>query len=106
VLFLPSAYESLSLSVLEAWQAGIPVLVNGKAAVLEGHCDRSGGGLAYQSREEFEQALSCMMESRSRRAQMGLLGRRYVDQTCSWTAVERQYHRALDLVGSESILHK
>lgn len=98
VLFLPSPYESLSLSVLEAWQAGIPALVNGGATVLAGQCERSGGGVIYRSQQEFVQALHALMESRARRVYLGLLGRRYVRRTCSWPIVEGRYLETLEEV--------
>ncbi len=38
VLIMPSAFESLSVIVLEAWAMGRPVLVNAACKVLEGQC--------------------------------------------------------------------
>ena len=44
VMVNPSAYESFSLVLLEAWTLGIPVLVNASCAATMEHCRASGGG--------------------------------------------------------------
>ncbi len=53
VLVLPSKYESLSLSVLEAMYLGVPVIVNGTSKVLDAHCRKSGAGFIYHDAHEF-----------------------------------------------------
>lgn len=53
-LIMPSAFESLSIVVLEALGLGIPVICNGKCDVLKGHCKRSGAGIAYEDYRQFE----------------------------------------------------
>lgn len=54
-LWLPSEFESLSISVLEAMAMSRPVLVNGKCEVLKGHCVKSNGGFSY---DNFSQAVN------------------------------------------------
>lgn len=57
-LIMPSAFESLSIVVLEALGLGIPVICNGKCDVLKGHCKRSGAGIAYEDYRQFEAAIN------------------------------------------------
>ena len=45
----PSALESFSLVVLEAWVDRVPVVVNGACGPTREHCERSGGGLWFTS---------------------------------------------------------
>ncbi len=49
VMVTPSAYESFSLVLLEAWSLDVPVLVNASCAATMEHCRRSGGGLWFES---------------------------------------------------------
>ena len=53
----PSALESFSLVVVEAWVDRVPVLVNGACGPTREHCERSGGGLWFTSYPEFEAVL-------------------------------------------------
>jgi glycosyltransferase involved in cell wall biosynthesis len=53
----PSPYESFSRSIMEAWLVGTPVIATADSAVVAWHCQRSGGGLVYHDRYEFEQCL-------------------------------------------------
>ena len=45
----PSALESFSLVVLEAWVERVPVVVNATCDPTREHCERSGGGLWFGS---------------------------------------------------------
>lgn len=97
LLVLPSALESLSISVLEAWALGRPVLVNAACRVLEGQCLRSNGGLFYRGYAEFAPALRLMLERADLRAGMGQSGQAYVRREYDWDVVER---RTEDLLAS------
>ncbi len=88
LLLLPSALESLSLSVLEAWALGRPVLVNAECRVLEGQCRRSNAGLFYRGYAEFAPALRLLLEDAGLRAGLGENGRDYVRREYDWELVE------------------
>ncbi len=96
LLVMPSAYESLSLAVLEAWAVGKAVLVNAHAAALVGQCKRSGGGLWYSNYEEFEAALTVMNEEV--RKKLGRQGMDFINDTCRWETVEGAYRSLLNPV--------
>lgn len=86
-LILPSRYESLSISVLEALALGVPVIVNGHCAVLKGHCDKSGAGLCYIDEEGFGRAVNELVTDEDKRALMGTKGIQYVHNNYNWTNV-------------------
>ena len=67
----PSALESFSLVVLEAWVDRVPVLVNGTCGPTREHCERSGGGLWFTSYPEFEAALDRLVGDPALRATLG-----------------------------------
>ncbi len=87
-LLMPSAFESLSVIVLEAWAMGRPVLVNAACRVLEGQCVRSGGGLFYRGYSEFACALRLLCEDAVLRGRLGGAGRSYVMREYDWSVVE------------------
>lgn len=86
-----SAYESMSVSTLEAWSLGIPVLVNGKAEVLKAHCERSNGGFYYQSQTEFINMLGRLRKDPDLRHQLGQCGQAYVDGNYEWRKITEKY---------------
>lgn len=91
LLVNPSEYESLSLVILEAWQLGIPVLVNGRSDVLAEHCLASNGGLYYTSYDEFVFCLELLLSQQELRNTLGQQGKRYVETRYTWDTVEKTY---------------
>ena len=67
----PSALESFSLVVIEAWVDRVPVLVNGACGPTREHCERSGGGLWFTSYPEFEAVLDRLVSDPPLRATLG-----------------------------------
>ena len=72
----PSPYESLSIVLLEAWNHGVPALVNARCKVLHGQVRRANGGLYYRTFNEFREALDYLRAprrgTRARSARRGL----------------------------------
>ncbi|HVT42260.1 MAG TPA: glycosyltransferase family 4 protein, partial [Acidimicrobiales bacterium] len=87
----PSALESFSLVVIEAWVERVPVLVNGACGPTREHCERSGGGLWFRSYPEFEAVLERLVSDEALRAELGTRGRAYVDGHFRWPVLVRRY---------------
>lgn len=83
----PSAYESLSLVVLETWLQERPVLVNAACNVLVGQCRRSQGGLWYDNYDQFEAMLHWLQSHQEEADCMGKQGRNYLESTYSWDTI-------------------
>lgn len=91
VVVNPSEYESLSIMLLEAWQAGVPVIANGRSDVLAEHCLTSNGGLYYTNYEEFALGLDLLLANPALRETLGRQGKQYVAERYSWDVVEKTY---------------
>ena len=94
----PSALESFSLVVLEAWVDRVPVVVNGTCGPTREHCERSGGGLWFTSFPEFEAVIDRLVHDDLLRATLGQRGRAYVDRFYEWPVLIERYVRFLDTV--------
>ena len=94
-LVIPSRNESLSITALEAWAYGKPVIVSASSPVLAGQVKRSGGGVVYSCFEEFVQA------TEKADPEMGKKGKEFVRNNYSWDAVMKQWSRILEGVASE-----
>ena len=86
-LVVPSWYESLSIVLLEAWNHGIPALVNGRCKVLAGQVRRANGGLYYMFPAEFDEAADFLLNRPAERDAMGRQGLAYVDREYRWPTV-------------------
>jgi glycosyltransferase involved in cell wall biosynthesis len=87
----PSALESFSLVVLEAWVESVPVVVNATCDPTREHCERSGGGMWFGTYREFEAVLDRLLGDPELRATLGARGRAYVDQHYQWPVLIRRY---------------
>ena len=97
-LILPSKYESLSISVLEAMELRRAVLVNGICDVLKGHCTKSNGGLYYTNYFEFEGCLRHLKEHPDIWKQMGENGYQYVNTYFKWDIIMEKFDRIIAYV--------
>jgi glycosyltransferase involved in cell wall biosynthesis len=97
-LVVPSPYESLSIALLEGWNHGVPALVNGDCAVLQGQVRRANGGLYYRSSKEFSAGLEWLLSHGAERQAMGAQGRAYVDREYRWPVVVERVEALLQEV--------
>jgi len=98
VAISPSALESFSLVVVEAWVDRVPVLVNGACGPTREHAERSGGGLWFTSYPEFEAVLERLLSDAPLRASLGAHGRAYVDRHFDWPVLIARYAEFLTTV--------
>lgn len=101
-LILPSKFESLSISVLEAMTLSVPVIVNGICDVLKGHCVKSNGGLYYKNYFEFEGCINYMMEHPEEYAIMCKNARKYVEDYFQWDDIMKKFDKVIEMVGKKS----
>ena len=101
-LILPSKFESLSISVLEAMTLSVPVIVNGICDVLKGHCVKSNGGLYYKNYFEFEGCINYMMEHPEEHAIMCKNARKYVEDYFQWDDIMKKFDSIIERVGKAS----
>jgi len=86
-LIMPSPYESLSMVLLEAWNHGLPALVNARCKVLRGQVRRADGGLYYGNAVEFMAGLDYLLDHPDQARHLGRQGRAYVEREYRWPIV-------------------
>ncbi len=91
IFVMPSRYESFSIATMEAWLAKKPVLVNAKSEVLKGHCEKSNGGLYYETYDEFTACINLLVSNIDLQKQLGDNGYNYVKQNYGWNNVINNY---------------
>lgn len=94
-LVSPSPWESFSLVVVEAWTAGIPVVVNGRCRPTREHCEQSGGGLWFDGYGQFEAIVDRLQADPELRRSLAGAGARYVEANYRWPAVLDRYEGLL-----------
>jgi glycosyltransferase involved in cell wall biosynthesis len=92
----PSAYESFSITLMDAWEAGRPVLVNARCDVTREHCVRSGGGLWFGDYATFEVVLDRLLADADLRTTLGAAGKAYVDDHYRWPNLVQRYRGFLE----------
>lgn len=91
----PSSLESLSITTLESFSQRTPVLVNRQSAVLDEHVQLSGGGLSYESVNEFVDQFRRIYRKPSFRKQLGERGYEYLIKNFSWDVVMDKIKKGL-----------
>ncbi len=97
-LVLPSRFESLSISVLEAMSLHVPVIVNGACEVLKGHCTKSNAGLYYQNYFEFEGIVDYLFSHPQEYALMRENARTYIERYYAWDGIMKQFRAVIEEV--------
>ncbi len=103
-LVVPSAYESLSLALLESFACKIPVIANGKTEVLKDHIDKSGGGWCYENEEDFINIMNEINQNKEEKILKGKKGYQYVTSNYTWENVLKVYDEAIKDVEENSTL--
>lgn len=98
LLILPSKFESLSLSTLEAMYLKVPVLLNGQCEVLKQHAVLSNGGLYYENKWEFVEALNFIANHPEIMKKMGENGIKYVENNYKWDVVMKKLKKAIEFI--------
>jgi len=84
LLVQPSARESFSIVLMEAWLADTPVIVNEYCTVGVEHCRRSNGGLYFGNYVEFEEVVNLLTTDEELAARLAANGKRYILENYSW----------------------
>ncbi len=95
VLCQPSAYESFSYVLMEAWVAGTPGLVYEPCAVTTDFVRQANGGFYFADYDEFEACVNVLLSRPALREQLGAQGRAYVLNNFTWDVVAERYERLL-----------
>lgn len=98
----PSAHESFSIVLLEAWSQGLPVVVNGRCAVTRDHCQMSGGGLWFDGYASFEAVVRRLATDGTLRRRLGDRGRAFGEARFRWPAVVERYVRLTTAVAERA----
>lgn len=84
VLSQPSVNESFSITIMESWLEGVPVIVNSLCDVTRSHCEKSNGGLFFKDYFEFREILNFLIDNPAARKTLGEQGRQYVLKNYTW----------------------
>jgi glycosyltransferase involved in cell wall biosynthesis len=94
----PSPHESFSIVLMEAWSRGRAVVVNGRCRATREHCERSGGGLWFESYAQFEAVLDRLLDDENFRCTLGRRGREFVKANFRWSTIVDRYAQFADRV--------
>jgi hypothetical protein len=74
------------------------VVVNARCEATREHCERSGGGLWFESYAQFEAIVHRLTTDSTLRAVLGRRGQAFVDAHYRWPALIERYGRFADHV--------
>ncbi len=100
LLISPSAYESFSLVIFEAWKSRVPVLVNSSCEVTLEHCKSSKGGVWFDSFRDFCSKLYILLTNSTIRSELAENGFTYTQDMYNWENLVGRYCRFLERLGS------
>jgi len=100
-LWLPSNFESLSISVLEAMTLSVPVIVNGVCEVLKGHCIKSNGGLYYTDYFELEGIIDYIFSHDREYGIMRHNAGDYVERNYRWEVIMNSFSEMINDICKE-----
>ncbi|NNN20184.1 MAG: glycosyltransferase family 4 protein [Acidimicrobiaceae bacterium] len=86
----PSAFESFSLVLFEAWSLSRPVLVNAQCLVTADHVTDSAGGFIFSNYAEFEAQVNFLLSSSDIRQRLGLNGHNYLEKNYRWDVIVKK----------------
>ena len=73
--------------LLEAWNQGVPALVNARCVCSRARSKRADGGLHYANVREFCEGLELLVREPDLARTLGAQGRAYVDREYRWPVV-------------------
>lgn len=91
----PSPNEAFSIVLMEAWTAGLPVVVNAACAATREHCARSSGGLWFSGAGPFEAIVARLHADPVLRSRLGAAGGAYVRRLFLWSSLIERYRTFL-----------
>jgi glycosyltransferase involved in cell wall biosynthesis len=100
LIVIPSPFESLSMVLLEAWNHGVPALVNARCRVLKGQVQRAAGGLYYRNYDEFVRGLETLLGDVALAQDLGRAGHDYVERNYRWPHVMETLEQFLERLPS------
>jgi len=92
----PSALESFSRTVMEAWLAGTMVIGNATSQVVKWHIERSDAGISYRGPAELVEALRFVNDAPAAATNLAAGGRGYVTANYLWEDVIADMESTLD----------
>lgn len=83
----PSAFESFSLVLFEAWSFSHPVIVNAQCQVTADHVNDSNGGFVFSDFADFEAQINMVISKPSVRNALGANGKEYLEKNYRWEVI-------------------